>query len=157
MQEIPLDARVPAAGTRAENAVFVVQDDLVLEDEAGVRRAIGEHRVPRLEGRIVGDPDVTRAVQQLEEPPRSPSTADVGEEVALDRDAAGLLARMVVVAPEDVDAGAGVANDLRAKVRPRRPTTGLRPGSARSEIATRSGIRQFVLERLPSRSRGGRS
>jgi hypothetical protein len=66
-----------------------VRDDVVGEDEAAVRRALGGDDRARVQGRVVVDHDRRRAVDDLEEPavPAPARSADVDEQVVADLDA----------------------------------------------------------------------
>src|SRR5206468_9907418 len=73
-------------------------------------------REPRvvLDGQVQ-DPGVARIEgEELEEPPRTPPIhgGDVVEQVVLDQDAPGLLARKIVVCVEDVEPAPGVTEDV---------------------------------------------
>jgi hypothetical protein len=129
-----------------------VQDDVVLEDEAAVRRVIArpDQRV-RLERRVVIDGDVGHPVQQLEQAAVAPGAADVLEQVVVDGDAAGAPARVVVVAPEHVDARGDVANHVVGEHhvldhRPRRLAVLVARGEEHREAVL--AVRPVVLEQV---------
>src|SRR5678815_5224156 len=79
------------------------QCDVVLEDESGMRASIGREERAALKRGVVIDRYVSRPIEQLEEAPRSPGPTDVHEQVVAESNAAGLLAGVVIVVPEDVD------------------------------------------------------
>src|SRR5688572_1361908 len=100
-----------------------------------------EEQAAGLEPGVVHNRDTVRTLEQLEQPAISPAAADVEEHVVPDGDAAGLLARMVVVAPEDVDAAGHVPHDVVAEG----DVLDHRPWRAAILVADREEDREAVL------------
>src|SRR5687767_3629207 len=74
-----------------------------------------EEQAPGLERRVVDDGNAVSAFEELEQPAVAPRPAHIQEHVVANGDAPRLLARMVVVAPEDVDATRHVTHDVIAE------------------------------------------
>ena len=91
------------------------------------------------------DRDGAGAVEQLEQTAVAPAAADVEEQVVADRDAPGLLARMVVVAPEHVDAGGDVPDEVVRE----RDVLDHRPGRAAVLVAHGEENGESVLRVRP--------
>ena len=133
-------------GPGADDAVLVVRRDVVLEDERGVRRMVAaEQHAAGLQRGVVGDRDVAGAVEQLEQPSGAPGSADVQEDVVADVQPPRLLARVVVVVPEHVDAAADVPDDVVDE----RHVLDRRPGRAAVLIAHGEQDGEAVLRVRP--------
>src|SRR2546428_1165510 len=165
-EDIPLEHRVRKIRAERQtwipecivpsDPIHVVEDDVVPKGEPHMRRGSRGQNVPSLEARVVLDDDIGCTVEKLEEPPRAapPGTAHVLEQVVLNQNPPGGLARVDVIAAEDVDPRGGVAHDVVHKChvfhdRPRRATVLITHGEEDGEAGL--SVDPVVLENIPVR------
>ena len=132
-----------------DDAVGAVLHQVVREDEAEDRRAVGEGDAGRvvLNDGVVIDGDIARPARQREKVavPAPAHAVDVEEHVVANRNHLGLFARMIVVAAENLDAGGGVPDDVVLK----RHVIHLTPGAIAVLVPHREQHRVAGLVVLP--------
>ena len=99
-----------------DDAVVIVSRDVVRKRESEHRGPLDQHESVRmlLHERVVIDNDVARASEQHERVAVAAPVllVNIGEDVVANRDRAGLPTRVIVVEPENRDAGGTVLNHV---------------------------------------------